>query len=67
MSEIESSVASMSVNELRDRRSAYLMTERAELLAYQSSTQSPSTVKSTTSRLAEIRAELSTIQKALIV
>ena len=35
-------------------------------MATQSSTQNPSTVKSTSSRLAEIRAELSAIQKALL-
>ena len=65
MSQIESSVDAMSMNELRDRRS-YLIKEQSMLLETQSSTQNPSTVKSSSSRLAEIRAELSVIQKALI-
>ena len=65
MSDIESRVDSMSLNELQDRRS-FLMREERQLMATQSSTQNPSTVKSTSSRLAEIRAELSAIQKALI-
>ena len=65
MTQIDSNVASMSMNELRDRR-AYLMSEQSQLLETQSSTQNPSTVKSTSGRLAEIRAELSAIQKALI-
>ena len=42
------------------------MSEQSQLLETQSSTQNPSTVKSTSGRLAEIRAELSAIQKALI-
>jgi hypothetical protein len=42
------------------------MSEQSQLLETQSSTQNPSTVKSTSNRLAEIRAELSAIQKALI-
>ena len=65
LSQIDSNVGSMSMNELRDRRS-YLMSEQSQLLETQSSTQNPSTVKSTSNRLAEIRAELSAIQKALI-
>ena len=65
MSQIESSVASMSMNELKDRRS-YLIQEQSMLQETQSSTQNPSTVKSSSNRLAEIRAELSAIQKALI-
>ena len=65
LSQIESSVESMSLNELRDRR-AYLMSEESQLLDSQSNTQNPSTIKSTESRLAQIRAELSAIQKALL-
>ena len=65
MSDIETRVDSMSLNELQDRRS-FLMRQERQLMATQSSTQNPSTVKSTSSRLAEIRAELSAIQKALI-
>ena len=65
MTQIESSVASMSMNELTDRRS-YLIQEQSQLLDTESSTQNPSTVKKTRSRLAEIRAELSAIQKVLI-
>ena len=65
MTEIESRVDSMSLSELQDRRSYLMRTER-QLMATQSSTQNPSTVKSSSSRLAEIRAELSAIQKALL-
>ena len=65
MSDIESRVDSMSLSELQDRRS-FLMREERSLMATQESTQNPSTVKSSSSRLAEIRAELSAIQKALI-
>ena len=65
MNEIDSRVGSMSVNELQDRRS-FLIREESQLLATQSSTQNPSTVKTVGGRLAEIRAELSAIQKALI-
>ena len=65
MTQIDSSVNSMSMNELRDRR-AFLINEQAYLQDTQASTQNPSTVKSTSGRLAEIRAELSAIQKALI-
>jgi len=65
LSEINSSVNSMSVNELQDRR-AYLINEQAQLLETAQSTQSPSNVKSISNRLDEIRAELSSIQKALI-
>ena len=65
MSEIELRVGSMSVNELQDRRS-FLLREEGRMMAYQSSTQNPSTAKSASSRLAEIRAELSTIQKVLL-
>ena len=65
MSDIESRVDSMSLNELQDRRS-FLKREERQLMATQSSTQNPSTVKSTSGRLAEIRAELSAIQKALL-
>ena len=65
MSDIETRVDSMSLNELQDRRS-FLMRQERQLMATQSSTQNPSTVKTTSSRLAEIRAELSAIQKALI-
>ena len=65
MSDIESRVDSMSLSELQDRRS-FLMREERSLMATQSSTQNPSTVKTTSGRLAEIRAELSAIQKALI-
>ena len=65
MSDIESRVGSMSLNELQDRRS-FLTRQERQLMATQASTQNPSTVKTTSSRLAEIRAELSAIQKALI-
>ena len=65
MSDIESRVDSMSLNELQDRRS-FLKREERQLMETQSSTQNPSTVNSTSSRLAEIRAELSAIQKALL-
>ena len=65
ISEIESRVESMSLNELKDRR-ASLTREERQLLAAQSSTQNPATVKSTSNRLAKIRAELSVIQKALL-
>ena len=65
MSQIESEINSMSFNELRDRRSS-LMSEEAQLLDTQSNTQNPSTVKSASGRLAEIRAELSAIQKVLL-
>ena len=65
MSDIETRVGSMSLNELQDRRS-FLIRQESQLMATQSSTQNPSTVKTTSSRLAEIRAELSAIQKALI-
>ena len=65
ISDIESRVDSMSLSELQDRRS-FLMRQEAQLMATQSSTQNPSTVKTSSSRLAEIRAELSAIQKALI-
>ena len=65
MAQIDSEVKSMSMYELRDRRSN-LMSEQAQLLDTQSSTQNPSTNKSVSGRLAEIRAELSAIQKALL-
>jgi len=65
LAEINSSVNSMSVNELQDRK-AYLINEQAQLLKTAQSTQSPSNVKSISNRLDEIRAELSSIQKALI-
>ena len=65
MSEIESRVDSMSFSELQDRRS-FLSRQERQLMATQASTQNPSTVKTTSGRLAEIRAELSAIQKALI-
>ena len=65
LSQIDSTVGSMSMNELRDRR-AFLINEQAYLQDTQDSTQNPSTVKSTSGRLAEIAAELSAIQKALI-
>ena len=65
ISQIDSSIKSMSLNELQDRR-ASLISEEAMLLDAQSNTQNPSTVKSMGGRLAEIRAELTAIQKALI-
>ncbi|MDA8605111.1 DUF5011 domain-containing protein, partial [Gammaproteobacteria bacterium] len=65
MSDIESRVGSMSLNELQDRRS-FLIREERQLMSTQLSTQNPSTIKSVSSRLAEIRAELSTLQKALL-
>jgi len=64
-SNIEARVSSMSLSELQDRRS-FLLREEKSLMATQSSTQNPSTVKSVGGRLAEIRAELSVLQKALI-
>ena len=63
--DIESRVDSMSLTELQDRRSS-LQREERQLVATQASTQNPSTVKSVSGRLAEIRAELSAIQKALL-
>ena len=48
------------------RIESFLKREERQLMATQSSTQNPSTVKSTSGRLAEIRAELSAIQKALL-
>ena len=65
MSDIESRVDSMSLSELQDRRSL-LIREEAQLMATQSSTQNPSAIKSLSGRLAEVRAELSTIQKVLL-
>ena len=65
LSQIDSNVGSMSLEELRDRRS-FLVNEQAYLQDTQDSTQNPSTVKSNSGRLAEIAAELSAIQKALI-
>ena len=65
MADIDSRVGSMSVSELQDRRS-FLLREEKSLMATQSSTQNPSTVKSVGGRLAEIRAELSAIQKVLL-
>jgi len=65
MADIEARVGSMSLSELQDRRSL-LLRQESQLMATQESTQNPSTVKSSTGRLAEIRAELSAIQKALI-
>ena len=63
--DINTRVDSMSVNELQDRRS-FLIREERQLMATQSSTQNPSTVKNVGGRLAEIRAELSAIQKVLL-
>jgi hypothetical protein len=60
MADIEARVASMSVSELQDRRS-FLKREEARLQVTQESTQNPSTVKNTSSRFAEIRAELSAV------
>ena len=65
MADIDSRVGSMSVSELQDRRS-YLLREEKSLMATQSSTQNPTTVKSVGGRLAEIRAELTAVQKALL-
>ena len=65
MSNIDSRVGSMSISELQDRRS-FLVREERSLMATQSSTQNPSTIKSVGSRLAKVRAELSSIQKALL-
>jgi hypothetical protein len=65
MSEIDTRVGSMSVSELQDRRS-FLLREEKSLMVTQSSTQNPSTVKSVGGRLAEIRAELTAVQKALL-
>jgi hypothetical protein len=65
MADIDSRVGSMSVSELQDRRS-FLLREEKSLMVTQSSTQNPSTVKSVGGRLAEIRAELSAVQKALL-
>ena len=65
MSEIESRVDSMTLNELQDRRSFLVKEERLLMLA-QDSTQNPSTIKKASNRLNEIRAELSVIQKVLL-
>ena len=65
MADIEARVGSMSLSELQERRSL-LLRQESQLMATQESTQNPSTVKTSTGRLAEIRAELSAIQKALI-
>ena len=50
MSDIESRVGSMSLNELQDRRS-FLTRQERQLMATQASTQNPSTVKTTSSRI----------------
>jgi len=60
MSEIESRVDSMTLNELQDRRS-FLVKEERQLMLAQDSTQNPSTIKKASNRLNEIRAELSFI------
>ena len=65
LSDIESRVDSMSLNELQDRRS-FLIKEEKQLMLAQESSQNPSTIKKATNRLAEIRAELSAIQKVLL-
>ena len=65
LAEIESRVDSMNTYELNERREA-LMEEAAFLQAEQGSSQSPVRSKAISSRLGEITAELSFIQKALI-
>ena len=59
---IDTKVASMSLNELKDRRSELLNERNDLMMAQQNGDSSPSTVK----RLESIIAELSSIQKALI-
>jgi len=62
---INSKVSSMGYSELLDSRSS-LLKERSDLLLQNDNTQSPSQRKANGSRLAEISAELSAIQKALV-
>ena len=63
--EIENRVENMNAYELNERREA-LMEEAAFLQAEQGSSQSPTRSRAISSRLSEITAELSFIQKALI-
>jgi hypothetical protein len=62
---INSKVDSMSYSELLDSRSS-LLKERSDLKLQNDNTQSPSQRKANDSRLAEISAELSAIQKAIV-
>jgi len=62
---INSKVSSMSYTELLDSRSS-LIKERSDLKFQNDNTQSPSQKKAIDSRLSEIAAELSALQKALI-
>ena len=63
--EIENRIENMNAYELNERREA-LMEEAAFLQAEQGSSQSPTRSRAISSRLSEITAELSFIQKALI-
>ena len=65
MAQIENSISSMGVKQLTETRSA-LIAEKATLEVQQASTQSPATNRAISQRLAEIRAELSAVQKALL-
>ena len=62
LAEIEIRISQMDENQLLDRRLA-LISEQSNLWAEQATTQSPSVSKNITSKLAEIAAELSAIQK----
>ena len=66
LTQIEERVNSMSVMQLNDR-AAFLMAEQEELEKEQGSSQSPSNQKAISTRLSEITAELSAIQKVLAV
>ena len=64
LAQIENSVNSMSVNQLNDRM-ASLQNEKLMLEAEQGSSQNPSVNKNILERLAEVNAELSSVQRAL--
>ena len=66
LTQIEDRVNDMTTPELYSRTSA-LENERSYLLEEQASSQSPAKQKAISKRLAEISAELSSIQKALVV
>jgi hypothetical protein len=66
LSKIQNSVDSMSVRQLNQRMSQ-LNNEKSQIEAGQNSTQSPSANKNMQGRLAAINAELSAIQRALVV
>ena len=65
IAEIEQRVSSMGIKELRDRN-VILSEELQNLSVLQENTQDPMVNKSTSKRIAAIRAELSAIQKALL-